>query len=281
MPLCALFLGDVKMKLGFIGTGNLASAILKGVVVSGFIAPQNIYIYDAFASKTKELSDMLSVNIAKSAKDVVNNCNGFVMAVKPKDVAALLESISEEVKEKNAFIISTAAGTEIKRISYAVGFDAKIIRIMPNINAAVSESMTALCANESVSEAEKEFALNLCSCFGKAIELEEKYFAVFSAVACCAPAYAYMFADALKTAGVKYGLTAKDARTAAAQMLLGSAKMLLESDKSISTLIDNVCSPAGTTIEGVSALKEFGFENAVIKAVDKAVEKDNKMTNNN
>lgn len=267
------------MKLGFIGTGNLASAILRGVVASGFITPENIYIYDVFAPKTNELSEELSVNVASCANEVVKNCDGFVMAVKPKDVAALLESISGDMKSKNSFVISTAAGTEIAKINSALGFDAKIIRIMPNINAAVSESMTAVCTNEKVSAEEKSFALKLCSCFGKAIELDEKYFAVFSAVACCAPAYAYMFVDALKTAGVKYGLTAADARTAAAQMLLGSAKMLLESDKAISALIDNVCSPAGTTIEGVAALKEFGFENAVIKAVDKAVEKDNRMAN--
>lgn len=265
------------MKLGFIGTGNLASAILRGVIASGFIASEDICIYDVFAPKTKELSEELSVNVAHSASEVVNNCDGFVMAVKPKDVVSLLESVSNEMKEKNPFVISTAAGTEISKITTALGFDAKVIRIMPNINAAVSESMTAVCASKNISADEKSIALNLCSCFGKAIELDEKYFAVFSAVACCAPAYAYMFVDALKTAGVKYGLTAADARTAAAQMLMGSAKMLLESDKSISALIDNVCSPAGTTIEGVAALKEYGFENAIIKAVDKAVEKDNRM----
>ncbi|MCQ2475131.1 MAG: pyrroline-5-carboxylate reductase [Clostridia bacterium] len=268
------------MKLGFIGTGNLASAIIRGVVASGFIAPENIFIYDVFAPKMQELSKELSVSAAASANDVVKNCDGFVMAVKPKDAASLLKSVSEDMKAKNSFIISTAAGTEIGTIASSLGFDAKIIRIMPNINAAVSESMTALCANENVPQDEKAFAMKLCSCFGKAIELEEKYFAVFSAVACCAPAYAYMFADALKTAGVKYGLTVADARKAAAQMLMGSAKMLLESDKSIGALIDNVCSPAGTTIEGVCALKECGFENAVITAIDKAVEKDNKMASN-
>jgi len=267
------------MKLGFIGTGNLASAILKGVVASGFIASENIYIYDVFAPKTKELSEELSVNVAENANEVVKKCDGFVMAVKPKDVASLLESICADMKSKNPFIISTAAGTEMDKIKSSLGFNAKIIRIMPNINAAVSQSMTAMCANEFVSSEEKEFALKLCSCFGRTIELDEKYFAVFSAVACCAPAYAYMFVDALKTAGVKHGLSAADARIAAAQMLLGSAKMLLEGDKSISALIDNVCSPSGTTIEGVCALKEFGFENAVIKAVDSAVEKDNRMAN--
>lgn len=265
------------MKLGFIGTGNLASAILKGVVSSGFLSPDSIFIFDTFESKTKELSDLLGVNAVSSAQEVVKSCDGFVIAVKPKDIEGLLEAIGDEMKSKNSFVISTAAGTEINRISSALGFDAKIIRIMPNINAAVSESMTAVCVNEFVSASEKEFVLRLCSCFGRAIELDEKYFAVFSAVACCAPAYAYMFVDALKTAGVKYGLTSADAALAAAQMLMGSAKMLLESENPISTLIDNVCSPAGTTIEGVSALKEYGFENAVIKAVDKAVEKDNKM----
>ncbi len=265
------------MKLGFIGTGNLAGAILRGVAAAKITEPENIFIYDIFAAKTQALSQELAVNVASNAEEIVGKCDYFFMAVKPKDVEALLKSIKNEYDKKSPILISTAAGTEISKIASVLGEKAKIIRIMPNINAAVGESMTALCNNENVSENEISCAMELCSCFGKVIGLEEKYFSVFSAVACCAPAFAYMFADALKTAGVKYGLSASDAKTAAAQMLMGSAKMLLESPLSVGTLIDNVCSPAGTTVEGVCALKEYGFENAVIKAVDSAVAKDMKM----
>ena len=199
-------------------------------------------------------------------------------SVKPKDIASLAESIKAEATANNPLIISTAAGTETSKIVSCFGYDAKVIRIMPNINAAVGESMTAVCGSEAVSYADKEFALDFCSCFGKAVLIEEKYFSAFTAVAGSAPAFAYMFADALAAAGVKYGIPAKVSQDIAAQMLLGSAKMLLESPLAVSELIRNVCSPGGTTIEGVCSLKETGFENSVITAVDKTVEKDRKLS---
>lgn len=265
------------MKLGFIGTGNLASAIIRGVVSSKIIAPENILIFDVFEKKTEELKNELSVCVAASANEIVRSCDGFVMAVKPKDISALLTGLADDIREYKPFIISTAAGTEIKTIASFLSDKTEIIRIMPNINAAVGESMTAVCPCENVRDEIKNFAFKLCECFGKAVFLDEKYFSVFSAIACCAPAFAYMFEDALSVAGIKYGLTAADARKAASQMLLGSAKMLLDSPLSESALIRNVTSPGGTTVEGICSLKENGFENAVIKAVEKAVEKDLRM----
>lgn len=266
------------MKLGFIGTGNLASAILRGVVAAGKIRPEEILIYDIFTEKVNRLTAELSVNAAESAIQVAAECENTVIAVKPKDFAALADSIKDKIKAKNSLVISTAAGTEISKISSYLGFDAKIIRIMPNLNAAAGESMTAFCASPSVSDYEKSFANDFCSCFGKCVELEEKYFSAFTALAGSAPAFAFMFADALATAGIKYGLPAKTAQDIAAQMLFGSAKLMFESPLAVSELIRNVCSPGGTTIEGVCSLKETGFESSVITAIDKTVEKDRAMS---
>lgn len=268
------------MKLGFIGTGNLASAILRGVVAQGKISADEILIFDINEEKVSQLKTELSVNSANSAKMLAAECENIVIAVKPKDFAALVVDIKDEVKKNNSLIISTAAGTEISKILACFGFDAKIVRIMPNLNAAVGESMTAYCASPSVTEEEKEFAAEFCSSFGKTVSLEEKYFSAFTAVAGSAPAFAFMFADALANAGVKYGLPAKIAQEIAAQMLFGSSKLMLESALTVSELIRNVCSPGGTTIEGVCSLKETGFENSVIKAVDKTVEKDRLMSSN-
>lgn len=268
------------MKLGFIGTGNLASAILRGVVACENIKPSEILIYDINESKVAELSEELSVNAAKSANEVAAKCENIIIAVKPKDFAALADEIKNDVKANNPLVISTAAGTETSKIVSCFGFDVKAVRIMPNINAAVGEAMTAVCSTESVSYAEKEFVLNLCEAFGKAVLLEEKFFSVFTAIAGSGPAFAYMFADALATAGIKYGLPAKTAQDIAAQMMLGSAKMLLESPVSVSELIRNVSSPGGTTVEGVCSLKETGFENSVITAIDKTVAKDRMMSAN-
>ncbi|MBQ3007657.1 MAG: pyrroline-5-carboxylate reductase [Clostridia bacterium] len=266
------------MKLGFIGVGNLASSILRGVVASEEIPADEIMIYDLSHEKLSELCEELSVVPAENAVEVAAECEYVVVAVKPKDFASLAAEIKEEIRSNNTVVISTAAGTSVDTIKSYLGYDAKVIRIMPNINAAVGESMTALCASERVVYAEKEFAMDLCSCFGRVIDLDEKYFSAFTAIAGSAPAFAYMFADALATAGIKYGIPAKTAQDIAAQMLFGSAKQLLESPLSVSELIRNVCSPGGTTIEGVCSLKETGFENSVITAVDKTVEKDKSMS---
>ena len=266
------------MKLGFIGTGNLATAILRGVVASGIVDAKEIAIFDINTEKTAQLGEELKVNAFSNASQIVSECENVVIAVKPKDIVSLIESVRDDTKKYNPLVISTAAGTTTEKLVGCFGFDAKVIRIMPNINAAVGESMTAICASSAVTDADKTFAMSFCSCFGKAVELEEKYFSAFTAVAGSAPAFAYMFADALAAAGVKYGIPAKISQDIAAQMLLGSAKMLLESPLAVSELIRNVCSPGGTTIEGVCSLKETGFENSVITAVDKTVEKDRKLS---
>lgn len=266
------------MKLGFIGTGNLATSIIKGICASDLLPANEIAIFDINTEKTELLEKELGVIKLNSAQEIMSSCSTAVVAVKPKDMQALVESVSQQTKANGTVVISTAAGTGIEKLTGYFGYDAKIVRIMPNINAAAGESMTALCASDSVTDEEKSFAVKFCECFGKVVELEEKYFSAFTAVAGSAPAFAYMFADALASAAVKYGISAKDARFIASQMLFGSAKMLLESEKAVSELINNVCSPGGTTIEGVCSLKKTGFENSVITAVDKTVEKDRMMS---
>lgn len=185
------------MKLGFIGTGNLATAILRGVVASGTVGADEIAIFDINAEKVSQLSAELSVNAFSSASQVISECENVVVAVKPKDIASLIESVRADAQKNNPLVISTAAGTTTEKLVSCFGYDAKVIRIMPNINAAVGESMTAICASPAVTDSDRAFAMSFCSCFGKAVELEEKYFSAFTAVAGSAPAFAYMFADAL------------------------------------------------------------------------------------
>lgn len=266
------------MKLGFIGTGKLASAVLGGICNSEKVACNDIIIYDINKDAVESLTRRYSVNAAESAAQVSASAEYVFVAVKPKDIPSLIGEISESAREHDPVFISTAAGTSVSSLEALFGYGAKIIRIMPNINACVGESMTALCASDAVNENELEYASELCSCFGRAIRLDEKYFSVFTAIAGSAPAFAYLFADALANAGIKYGMTASQAREAAAQMLYGSAKLLLESPLSADELIKNVCSPGGTTIEGLCSLKKTGFEASVITAIDETVEKDRRMS---
>lgn len=266
------------MKLGFIGTGKLASAIIGGICTSGKVGADDIVIYDINEAATRELASKYGVHTAKSAKSVASQVEYVFVAVKPKDIPALVGDIADVCRENTPVIISTAAGTQLEKLEKLFAYEARLVRIMPNINASVGEAMTAVCASKFVSADDAEFVFGLCSCFGRAIMLEEKYFSIFTAVAGSAPAFAYLFADALANAGIKYGMTASQARETAAQMLYGSAKLLLESPLSADELIKNVCSPAGTTIEGLCSLKKTGFEASVITAVDETVEKDRRMS---
>lgn len=258
--------------------GNLASAMLDGVLKSGLIENDRIIIYDLFSAKT-EVYAAKGIAVADSAEDAAGDAEFVVCAVKPNDIGALLTKISGTVKKTGGVIISPAAGTPLEKL---VGFlwpEAPVVRIMPNVNAAAGCSMTALCTTETVTEEQKKFALSYCDSFGATVELEEKLFSAYAAVAGCAPAFVYRFIDALSFAGVKNGLPAALARKVAAQTVLGSAKLVEVSGEHPMALRDKVCSPGGTTVEGVAALNELGFDNAVITAVDRAVEKDRQMKN--
>lgn len=265
------------MNIGFIGCGNMATAIISGIVSSNTLSGNQIYIYDHNDFKMDNLVTKYGVNKCSSETEIANNSEYIVLAVKPNVISKVLNTIDETIKDKNSVIISIAAGKTIEFIRENLSNDNKIVRVMPNINAVVNGSCTAYCTNDLVIDKEKQEIEKIFGSIGSIIELQEKDFAIFSVVAGCSPAFSYMYIDALARAGVKYGLNKKVALKIAAQSVLGSAKMILESDEHPFDLIDKVCSPGGTTIEGVTSLQETGFEHSVHKAVEEAFEKDKKM----
>lgn len=265
------------MKIGFIGAGNMASAILRGAVASGNFAPEALGAFDLDGAKTEGLRAELGVHAYDSAEALIADCEAVVLAVKPNVFASLLPKLNAALTAKKPLLLSIAAGKTIAFIESLLETNLPVIRIMPNINAAVGASMSAYCCNEQVDEEQKQFAHTLCSSFGGVIALPEAQFPIFGVIAGCAPAYAFMFIDALARAGVKNGLPKADALEIAAQTVLGSARHILESDKHPYALVDSVCSPGGTTIEGVVSLQNDGLDAAVIHAVDAALFKDSKI----
>ena len=263
--------------LGFIGTGNMATAIIKGVVASGMLKGEDIAVYDIAEDKAKTLSDEYGVKVFSSENDIAKNCDKVVLSVKPNVFPSLLSKIDAELKENNPLIVSIAAGKTIAFISECLSYDAKIVRVMPNINAKVGAAVSAYCGKENVSEDELEFVKALCESFGIAVNISENLFSTYSAIGGCSPAFAYMFIDALARATVKNGMPKAQALEVAAGTVLGSAKMILESDEHPWQLVDQVCSPGGTTIEGVTSLQNDGFESAVMNAVQAAIEKDKRL----
>lgn len=264
------------MKISFIGTGNMASAIIKGIIKE-LVRPEEVFGFDVFEEKAQSLSEEFGINTVSSAKEAAICADVVVLSVKPYDFPALLADIGEELKANNPLIISIAAGKSTESIESLLPYKPKLVRIMPNINAAIGEAMSAYCTNGNVPEAEEAFAASLAGAIGKAVKLDEKFFSAFVVIAGSAPAFAYMFIDQLARAGVKIGLNKKLALELAVQTVLGSAKMIEQSDEHPYELIDKVCSPKGTTIEGIAALQELGFENAVTQAVVRTYERDKKI----
>lgn len=265
------------MSIGFIGCGNMAKAIIGGIIGSGNFDNKSIYVYDINKDALKAAETKFGFNSCISEEEAVKNSDVVILAVKPNVLESVLKKISSELKNKSALLISIAAGKNIGFINNALNNDNRVIRVMPNINATVGKAMSAYTANTFATEADKALCEKIFNSIGKTIELEEKHFSVFGAIAGCAPAFSYMYIDSLARAAVKNGMDKKTALTVAAQTVLGSAEMILESDAHPWELVDRVCSPGGTTIEGVTSLQKDGFESAVQNAVDRAIEKDSKL----
>lgn len=265
------------MSIGFIGCGNMASAIISGIISNKAIEAKDVYAYDLFSKATISARDKFGINICESECDVVKNSDIVVLAVKPNVLASVVEKIDSELAKKDTLIISIAAGKTIEYIRNSLSHSNRIIRVMPNINATVGEAICAYTANEDTTQSDKDICEKVFGAIGKILYLEEKQFPLFGVLGGCSPAFSYMFIDALARAGVKNGMAKDVALKIAAQAVLGSAKMILEADEHPWELVDKVCSPGGTTIEGVTSLQNDGLEATVQNAVDKALEKDAKL----
>ena len=262
------------MKIGFIGCGNMASAIISGIISSDVVKGGDINCYDVYAPACDDLKEKYGVNVFIDINPVCINSDVIFIAVKPNVLAEVLEGIENT---NNKLFISIAAGKSLEFIEDNMNGNAKLVRVMPNINANVQEAISAYCTNSFVTDEDIKTVELLLNSFGKCIALDESYFGIFGVIGGCAPAFAYMFIDELARAAVKNGMKKSDALEIAAQTVYGSAKMIMQSDKHPWELIDNVCSPGGTTIEGIASLKADGFEKAIDNAVDKALEKDKRL----
>ena len=265
------------MTIRFLGCGNMGTAIIKGITEAGVIEKSKVFAFDPYAPSIDKAVKNYGIAKCDTAKEIVMNSDFVVLAVKPNMIASVLEEINFELEKKDTVAISIAAGKTLEFIRDNLTHDNKLVRVMPNINAKVAAACSAYCTNNLVTDEEKKDIEKIFGAVGTIIELPESSFSLFGVLAGCSPAFVYMFIDALARAGVKNGMKKDTALKIAAQSVLGSAKMILESDTHPFELIDQVCSPGGTTIEGVTALQADGFEAAIHNAVDKAVDKDSKL----
>ncbi|GIM28954.1 pyrroline-5-carboxylate reductase [Clostridium polyendosporum] len=262
--------------LGFIGCGNMGSAMVGGIIKSGIISAENIIVSDIVEQSIKGLKDKFGINTALTNKEVVERADIVVLAVKPFMYEKVIKEIRDNIKD-TALIVTIAAGVGIGKVREWFGKDIKIVKTMPNTPALVGEGMSAVCPSEGVSEEEIQEILNIFSAFGKAELLEEKDFHAFTALCGSSPAYVFMFIEAMADSAVKMGIPRKKAYNLAAQAVLGSAKMVLETGMHPGELKDMVCSPGGTTIEAVLEFEKRGFRAAVMNGMEKCEQKSKNM----
>jgi len=253
------------MKLGIIGGGNMSRAIVLGLLANK-IKPENIMVSDKDSKKLNELS-RFGIKTGTN-EDVLNYSDTVIFAVKPNVYSAVLP----ECKGYDKLFISIAAGVSINYIKEFLGESARVIRVMPNTPALVGAGMTAIC-RDGAEEKDLDVALKIFSAVGETIVTDEKYIDAVVGVSGSGPAYIFTLIEAMADGGVLKGLTRADAIKLAAQTVLGSAKMVLETKSHPAELRDAVCSPGGTTIEAVKVLEDRGFRSAVINAVVSATEK--------
>ena len=256
-------------KIGFIGCGNMGGALASAVVRE--IGGASVLLCDADTDKAARLASKIGAT-SVSLDKVVKDADCIFLGVKPQGFPSLLSEISPMLDERSykPLFISMAAGLSTEKIAPMLGDGARLIRIMPNTPVAVGEGMTLYCATDTVTEADLACFRLIMKQTGRVSPISEDKIDAASAVSGCGPAFAYLFAEALADAGVACGLSRSDAQTLAAQMLLGSARMVLESEQNPGALKDAVCSPGGTTIAGVYALEQGGFRGSVMSAVTSA-----------
>lgn len=253
------------MTVGFIGTGNMGGALARAAAKA--VPVQNIYLYDKFTEKAEGLASELDCNVTDLYG--VAKCNYIFLGVKPQMIAGMFTELAPVLKNRSDdfVLISMAAGVEMGRIQELAGKKYPVIRIMPNMPVSVGCGMIEYDTTENVSESQLEGFLKCMEAAGVLDRLPEKLIDAGTSVASCGPAFAFLFIEALTEGGVACGLSREQAELYAKQMLYGSAKLALESEMSPASLREAVCSPGGSTIEGIKTMCERELPQIVAEAV--------------
>lgn len=264
------------MKIGLIGCGNMARAIIQGFIGNGTFTPEEIIASDKSRDVLDAAADKLGIHTTTNNSELVLESEMIILAVKPQVIGSVISEIADVISEQK-LIISIVAGQSIKRIEELFGCDIKLVRTMPNTPALAGAGMTAVCSNGNVSRTELDYACRLLSSFGKAEVVPEKLMDAVVAVSGSSPAYVAMMIEAMADAAVNEGMPRAQAYQFAMQAVYGTAKLLMDTDMHPAVLKDMVCSPAGTTIEAVRVLEEKGFRSAIMEAMKACADVSSKL----
>ena len=265
------------MKIGFIGGGAMGEALIKGILNDGSVKCEDIFVSEHTQERCNYLIEKYGVSAVLGPDSFINKIDVLFLAVKPQVAASAIEAFNTKVK-KELIIVSIIAGLSIAKLESSFPVQ-PVVRVMPNTPLMVGEGMAAIALGSKVTAEEGEMIKNIFQSCGRAIMVKENIIDAVTGLSGSGPAYAFLVIDALADGGVAAGLSRKDAITLAAQTMLGSAKMVLETEKHPDVLRDQVTSPAGTTIAGLRVLEQNAVRGAFIDAVMAAAEKSAVMGN--
>ena len=265
-----------KSTIGFLGAGKMATALAKGFVKAGLVTPKQLIASDPSDAARAAFAREVGAKTTAVNAEVVKFAEVLILAVKPDQVTGALAEIRERFTDKN-LLISIAAGVTLAKLEAGLGAGARVVRVMPNTPALVGASASAFALGQSALPADAELAQKLLSAVGVAFQVKESLLDAVTGLSGSGPAYVYLFIEGLSDGGVAAGLPRDLATKLAAQTVLGSAKMVLETGLHPAALKDMVTSPGGTTIEGLHELEKGKLRGTVISAVRVATEKSKKL----
>lgn len=265
-----------RLTLGFVGTGQMATALARGFLQAHLLRPGQILGSDPSAEARKRFSQATGARVVLRNRELAAATQVLVIATKPDQVTAVLQELREGITPRH-LLISIAAGVPTARLEAALPPQTRVIRVMPNTPALVGASATAFCAGRHATRADEALVQRLFTAVGLVLRVKENLMDAVTGLSGSGPAYVCEFVEALTNGGVACGLPRETARQLAVQTLLGTARMLLETGMHPTTLKEMVTSPGGTTIEGLQALALGGFHGTVMNAVRVATEKAHRL----
>ena len=264
-------------KICIIGTGNMGEALVSGLISSASSKPQNIMCTDVREAKLKAIQENYGVQTTLNNLDAVAISDIVIYAVKPQIMAAVLNETAGKL-DMSKLIISIAAGVPMEAIESRLSKKLRLIRVMPNIAAAVKEAATAVAAGKHATNEDIKLAMAIFNSIGKTVFIPENYLMdAITGLSGSGPAYIFLIAEAMADAGVKVGLSRQDALFLSAQTVLGAAKMLIETQEHPGQLRDRVTSPGGTAIAGLATLEQGGLRTTLINAVEVATNRSKEL----
>ena len=267
----------LQTKIGFIGGGKMAEALIKGILQSDLADSSQIVAIDPVEERRQILNKEYQITVSSEVREVAD-CSIIILAVKPQIMEAVLADISGIINDSH-LVISIAAGIPLSYLENRLPDKSRVIRVMPNTPALILEGVSALSGGKSVTAQDTETGVSIFSAVGKCITIEEKYLDAVTGLSGSGPAYVFTFIEALIDGGVKVGLSRADAELLAMQTVLGSVKLAMTSGDHPAVLRAMVTSPGGTTIAGLHELERAGFKAAVMDCVEAATERSEELGN--